>query len=207
MPQRGGVERAKTELRTAARARRAAAHAACAQRSRDKLCAAGLGFLGRAPGIVSGFHPYTDEIDCTGLMARLAQEGWTTCLPVVVAAGQALEFRVWRPGEPLEPGAWGILAPLGGAAVVRPDVLLVPLLAFDAQGYRLGYGGGFYDRSLAALRRDGRVTAVGVAFAAQEVGALPRAPHDEPLDWILTESGARRFETEAAAPRRRDACA
>ncbi|MEQ9607693.1 MAG: 5-formyltetrahydrofolate cyclo-ligase, partial [Kiloniellaceae bacterium] len=96
----------------------------------------------------------------------------------------------WRPGEPLQPAGFGTREPPQSAPLVQPGLLLVPLLAFDAAGYRLGYGGGFYDRSLALLRRAGDILAVGLAFAAQQVPAVPREPTDQPLDLVVTERGA-----------------
>ena len=108
-------------------------------------------------------------------------------LPVVIGADQPLLFRAWTPGETLAPGVWDIPIPPETAAEVLPDVLLVPMLAFDRQGYRLGYGGGFYDRTLEKLRAFRRVWAVGVAYAAQEVEAVPRGDHDAPLDYVMTE--------------------
>ncbi|HMT14743.1 MAG TPA: 5-formyltetrahydrofolate cyclo-ligase [Aestuariivirga sp.] len=143
--------------------------------------------LGCGARVVSGFHAFGDEITVLPLLAKLAQAGWITCLPVVVKKGQPLEFRAWAPGEALVPGRWNIPQPPEGATVVEPDVLLVPLLAFDRQGYRLGYGGGFYDRTLAGLRAHKSITAIGVAFAAQEVQAVPRESFDEKLDYIMTE--------------------
>lgn len=157
-----------------------------------KLAAAGLDFLGLEPRVVSGFKSFADEIDVLPLMARLARQGWRTALPVVVARGRPLLFRAWEPGEPTVAGPWSIPVPLATAPELEPDVLLVPMLAFDRQGFRLGYGGGFYDRTLAVLRAMKPVVAVGVAYAAQEVAELPRGPHDEPLDWILTEDGPKR---------------
>lgn len=98
-------------------------------------------------------------------------------------------FRDWSPEAPLEEGAFGVMVPAGGREVV-PDLLIVPLLAFDARGYRLGYGGGFYDRTLEVLRRDGQVRAVGFAYSAQFQPDLPLEPTDQPLDEIVTETGA-----------------
>ncbi|HUF44987.1 MAG TPA: 5-formyltetrahydrofolate cyclo-ligase, partial [Aestuariivirgaceae bacterium] len=113
-------------------------------------------------------------------------------LPVVVARGQPLVFRAWAPGNPTVAGIWSIPVPLESAPELEPDVLIVPMLAFDGEGYRLGYGGGFYDRTLARLRAIKPVVAVGAAFAGQEVAQVPRGPHDEPLDWIVTEHGPKR---------------
>jgi 5-formyltetrahydrofolate cyclo-ligase len=108
-------------------------------------------------------------------------------LPVVTARGLPLGFRRWRPGDVLVSGAFGLLVPGPSAEPVMPQLVLVPLLAFDRQGGRLGYGAGFYDRTLAVLRAAGPVIAIGVAYADQEVPAVPVEPHDQPLDWIATE--------------------
>jgi 5-formyltetrahydrofolate cyclo-ligase len=129
------------------------AHAAAGAAAGPALAAIGLDFLGREPGVVSGFVPFADEIDVLPLMARLAGEGWRTALPVVVGRDKPLVFRAWAPGEPTSAGAWSIPVPPDSAPEVEPDVLLVPMLAFDGAGFRLGYGGGFYDRTLAALAR------------------------------------------------------
>ena len=120
-------------------------------------------------------------------MSRLQHQGWRTCLPVVIAAEQPLVFRAWSPGQKLVPGMWDIPIPDDSAEEVLPDVLLVPMLAFDAKGYRLGYGGGFYDRTLEKLRALKTVTAIGVAYGAQMVDEVPRGPHDAPLDYVMTE--------------------
>jgi 5-formyltetrahydrofolate cyclo-ligase len=183
---------AKRRCRTAASEARARAHAAAGATAGVKLAEVGLDFLGMEPAVVSGFMPFADEIDVMPLMARLAGENWCTALPVVVGRDRPLVFRAWAPGEPTVAGAWSIPVPPDSAPEVEPDVLLVPMLAFDGAGYRLGYGGGFYDRSLAALRAVRPVVAVGVAFAGQELAQVPRGPHDEPLDWILTENGPKR---------------
>lgn len=176
----------KKQARAEASKRRAAAHAALKDTAGTTLAARGLPFAGE-PGIVSGFMPYKSEITTVPLLNRLRRDGWQTCLPVVVAAGEPLVFRAWNPGEALVPGVWGIPAPPPSAAEVLPDVLLVPLLAFDRAGYRLGYGGGFYDRTLAKLRAIKEVVAVGVAYHAQMVDQVPRAGYDAPLDYVMTE--------------------
>ena len=138
---------------------------------------------------VSAFHPYGNEIDTRQLLGKLAGEGWTTCWPVVVAKRQPLIFRRWLPGEPMETGVLKILVPLASAPEVEPDVLLVPLLAFDRAGYRLGYGGGFYDATLAMLRAKKTITAIGVAYSGQEVADVPHEAHDMKLDYVMTEKG------------------
>ena len=121
------------------------------------------------------------------LLTKLAGEGWITALPVIVGKGVPLMFRAWVPGEPLGSGLWDIKIPLETAPEVVPDVLIVPLLAFDRQGYRLGYGGGFYDRTLAKLRALKPITAIGVGFAAQAVEHVPHDELDQPVDFVMTE--------------------
>jgi 5-formyltetrahydrofolate cyclo-ligase len=137
--------------------------------------------------IISAFHSFGTEISTFELFDKLIAEGWTTALPVVVAKNVPLVFRQWAPGDALVLGRWDIKVPPETAREVLPDVLLVPLLAFDRKGYRLGYGGGFYDRTLAKLRALKTVTAIGVAYANQEVDAVPRDEFDQRLDWIMTE--------------------
>jgi 5-formyltetrahydrofolate cyclo-ligase len=139
--------------------------------------------------VVSAFFPYKSEIDTRPLLGKLAGEGWTTCLPIVIALHEPLVFRRWLPGEPTIPGVWDIPRPTCDAPIVEPDVLLVPLMAFDRHGYRLGYGGGFYDRTLELLRTKKKITAIGVAYSAQEVDSVPHDSHDQALDYILTEKG------------------
>jgi 5-formyltetrahydrofolate cyclo-ligase len=129
------------------------------------------------------------EIAPAALLARLAGEGHGTCLPVVTPLGNPLIFRMWQPGDELVARVWGILEPADTAPVVEPDVLLVPLLAFDRHGGRLGYGGGYYDRTIARLRSVKSVIIIGLAFGAQELEQVPCDVHDERLDWVLTEDG------------------
>jgi 5-formyltetrahydrofolate cyclo-ligase len=183
---------AKRRCRADAAEARARAHAAAGAAAGPKLAAIGLEFLDMEPATVSGFKPFADEIDVLQLMSRLAREGWRTALPVVEGRARPLVFRAWAPGEPTVAGAWSIPVPPETAPEVQPDVLLVPMLAFDHAGFRLGYGGGFYDRTLSALRAVKPIVAVGVAFAGQEMADVPREAHDEPLDWILTEHGPSR---------------
>jgi 5-formyltetrahydrofolate cyclo-ligase len=140
------------------------------------------------PGsVVAGYWPIVTELDDRPLLARLCERGVTCALPVVVSAGAPLVFRRWRPLDELESGVLGTSHPLLTAPEVVPDVVLAPLLAFDAEGFRLGQGGGYYDRTFAALRCRGVVTAVGVGFAVQRADRVPRGESDERLDWILTE--------------------
>ena len=143
------------------------------------------------PGVLSGYFPTPREFDPLPLLQRLATDGWTLALPAIVGDAP-LVFRRWTFGEPLIPGQRGIMEPASGE-ILRPAVLLIPLLAFDGRGARLGYGGGHYDRTLEALRREDSVTAIGLAFDSQEMPHLPLGPYDQRLDYILTPSGARRF--------------
>ena len=180
----------KAELRTMAALRREGLHKNL--RGTAALQLLSLPFpVKPQPGFscVSAFHPTGDEIDTRQLLGKLAGDGWTTCLPVVVAKRQPLIFRRWLPGEPMEMGVMKIAVPLSSAPEVEPDVLLVPLLAFDKAGYRLGYGGGFYDATLAMLRAKKSITAIGVAYAGQEVADVPHEAHDMKLDYVMTEKG------------------
>lgn len=149
---------------------------------------------------VSAYWPMGSELDPRPLLERLHGEGLTLLLPVTRGRHRPLLFRRWRPGEPLVPGGFGTSVPPETAAEGRPDILLVPLLAFDARGYRLGYGGGYYDRTLRALRNaNPALTAVGYAFAAQMVERVPHHGGDERLDWMVTERGATRFSRASAS--------
>jgi 5-formyltetrahydrofolate cyclo-ligase len=146
--------------------------------------------------VVAGYWPLGSEMDVRPLMLRLAAAGVEIALPVTRAADRPLEFRRWRPGDGLEMGAHGVSQPKPDAPAVIPTVLLVPLLAFDTAGWRLGYGAGYYDRTLAGLRGrllDARPLAIGIAYAAQEMADLPRHAGDQRLDGIVTERTARRF--------------
>lgn len=139
--------------------------------------------------VVSAYWPFRSEIDPRPLMQRLAALGCRIALPVTPKKGvaQPLRFHLWTPGTALAPRSFGVHEPGADAEEVRPDLLLVPLLAFDRHGGRLGYGAGHYDRTLEALRETRAVTAIGLAYAAQEVERLPIEAHDQPLDAILTE--------------------
>jgi 5-formyltetrahydrofolate cyclo-ligase len=143
-----------------------------------------------AGAVVSGYWPFADEIDPRPLLAALHDRGHALCLPVT-KAGEALRFRAWAPGDALVPGPFDTREPAPEKTERRPDCLLVPLLAVDDEGYRLGYGGGFYDRTLAAL---GDALSVGLAFAFQRRERLPRGAHDRPLHWLVSENGATQFE-------------
>lgn len=144
--------------------------------------------------VVSAFVAIGDETDPGPLIGLLRVKGHPIALPRVVKKGEKLAFHLYEPGATLIRGVFGLSQPGKDWPEAVPDVLIVPLLAFDARGMRLGYGGGFYDRTLADLRARRHVLAVGFAFAGQEVADVPHREGDEPLDWVVTETGARRFE-------------
>ncbi len=149
------------------------------------------------PGeIVAGYWRIKDEMDCQPILVRLMDGLQPVCLPVVLGDEEPLELRLWEQGAPLYEAGFGTLAPSELAPKVEPDIILMPLLAFDKRGTRLGYGGGYYDRTLERLTRRPRL--IGIAFAAQELDNVPRDSHDIPLDTIITEQGARHFAHEAA---------
>jgi 5-formyltetrahydrofolate cyclo-ligase len=173
---RGGLDEAE---------RRAAADGLLATLRREKPIA--------TPAIVSGFWPIKEEIDIRPLMVDLINQGCQLALPVVQGKGLPLVFRAWRPGDALEAGVFGTLQPSAKREVIEPDALIVPLLACDEEGWRLGYGGGFYDRTLAGLRTKKTVTAVGVGFNDQLVPEVPHGPSDQRLDWLLTDKRAYAF--------------
>lgn len=140
---------------------------------------------------VAGYMAIRTEIDPLQAMSELARSG-QVCVPVVTGAGQALEFRQWTPGCAMEKGAFGAMIPLK-APVLVPEVIILPLVAFDQAGTRLGYGGGFYDRTLQGLRQNGRLHCVGFAYEAQLSKGLPVEQNDQRLDAIVTEQGVRVF--------------
>lgn len=182
----------KAALRKAALSARAALSDDVRRAAGLAVAALGAGIVARErPARVSAFVSIKSEIDTAPLMLRLAEMGVPLCLPVVARKGEPLVFRAWRPGEPLEDRPFGLKEPPESAPEVEPDLLFVPLSAFDAEGRRLGYGGGFYDRTLEKLRARGRALAVGLAFAAQEVAEVPVFGHDQPIDGVLTEKGFR----------------
>jgi 5-formyltetrahydrofolate cyclo-ligase len=158
----------------------------------EALARHGLDFLPpRTPSatIVSGFASLPEEIRAWPLLRRLAGEGFRLALPAIEGKGRPLVFRAWTPGDTTEAGVWNIAQPKPDKAVVEPDILLVPLLAFDSAGWRLGYGGGFFDRTLRRLRSRKPVVAVGLGFDEQLVDAVPHLDYDQRLDWVLTPSG------------------
>lgn len=140
-------------------------------------------------GAVAVYYAQGSEIDPTPIAERLIAAGIPVALPVALSRDGHLQFRRWTPGETLAADAVGVPAPPAGAEVVRPSVVVTPLLAFDRRGGRLGQGGGHYDRTLENLRAAGPVFILGLAYAGQEVDAIPVEPHDQRLDAILTDAG------------------
>jgi 5-formyltetrahydrofolate cyclo-ligase len=172
-----------------ARNRASALRAGRGRRMSNDLSPDALRDIAIPPGrIIAGFWPILDEIDIRPLLAALHARGHPIALPVTGRRGEALVFRAWRPGAPLLAGRFGTSHPDG--AILTPDILLIPLLAFDARGNRLGYGGGFYDRTLARLPGALRI---GCAFAAQELDRVPAGPYDQRLHAVVTEAGLRQF--------------
>lgn len=146
-------------------------------------------YLGRFK-VVAGYQPMGSEIDPTPLVARFAATGAQIVLPRTAPKGSGLplSFHLWSPGQPLVKSVFGVAEPSPDAPQLTPDLLLVPLLAFDGLGHRMGYGQGHYDRTLEALRARHPVLAIGLAFEAQKVASVPREDHDQPLDGILTQT-------------------
>jgi 5-formyltetrahydrofolate cyclo-ligase len=179
----------KASLRVEASAIRRNVWLASGDSAREAVAIAGMEAIGSLGGaeIVAGYSPIRDELDVLPLVAALHGAGCRTVLPST-APGRTLTFRVWEPGVQLKCSKFGVMEPLEEYLELIPDLLLVPLLAFDRKGNRLGYGAGYYDLALRNLRRRGPVTAIGIAFDEQELPEIPREPQDEPLDMILTPS-------------------
>jgi 5-formyltetrahydrofolate cyclo-ligase len=179
----------KRTLRQDAVARRRIAHAAGGPAAAVRLAEDFGRFVTAPPGaIVSGYWPAGSEIDIRPLLGALHGAGHRLVLPVVVERDAPLIFRAWRPGEPVIKGN-GAWVPDETAPRFEPDLLLVPLVGFDRRGGRLGQGAGYYDRTLLKLRGERAVTAIGIAYAVQEISEIPTGPYDQPLDAVLTEAG------------------
>jgi 5-formyltetrahydrofolate cyclo-ligase len=179
-----GWRRTVRERLIAARlAMSAAAHVDASARVRELVLERLTPVAGR---LVGGYWPILGEVDCVPLLERILEAGGATALPVVTGPKRPLRFRPWTPGAAMASGRWDIPHPVEGPAV-RPDVLLVPLVGFDAAGHRLGYGGGFYDRTLAALPR--RPLTIGLGFEIGRLASLRPEPHDAAMDLIVTEAG------------------
>jgi 5-formyltetrahydrofolate cyclo-ligase len=177
----------KGDLRTAALARRDALSVEERAAAAQAIAARGLPLAIKPGTVVAGYSPIRNEIDPAPLMQTLAAKGARLALPVVPARGKSLIFRAWTPNARLMLGPLGILEPSPAAAELVPDIVLVPLAAFDRAGHRIGYGAGHYDFTLDHLRKR-KTLSIGLAFAAQEIPAVPAASHDVQLDLVLTEN-------------------
>jgi 5-formyltetrahydrofolate cyclo-ligase len=187
MSQPDSISDLKSIIRKDALLRRDALPAAERAKAAETIAARAFPLAIEPGQIVSGFSPLRTEINPIPLMRKLADAGAQLALPVVAGKGKPLIMRAWTFGEPLDSGVWGIREPKADAPEVAPDILLVPLLAFDRQGYRIGYGAGYYDMTIGKLRGIKPVVAVGIAFAAQEIASVPVTPRDVRLDLVLTE--------------------
>jgi 5-formyltetrahydrofolate cyclo-ligase len=181
------IQSAKSELRGVAIARRDALPAGQRAAAAQAVAARPFPISFPAGAIVSGYSPMKSEFNPVPLLRRLADAGAQLALPVVSGRGKPLIMRAWSFGAPLAAGVWGIREPPPEAPEVLPDILLVPLAAFDRSGQRIGYGAGYYDMTINRLRRVKTVTATGIAFAAQEIHAIPHTARDARLDLVLTE--------------------
>jgi 5-formyltetrahydrofolate cyclo-ligase len=183
----------KQQLRAKALAARDALSDEQRAAAAETVAARGLPFE-LAPGtVVAAYSPIRSEIDPTPLMRQLASRGARLALPTVTARGHSLIFRAWSVNDRLLLGSLGIPEPSPAAAEVVPDVMLVPLAAFDRAGHRIGYGAGYYDFTFSHLRKVKGVLGIGLAFALQEIDAVPALSHDVALDYVLTEREALDF--------------
>ncbi|MBN8961323.1 MAG: 5-formyltetrahydrofolate cyclo-ligase [Rhizobiales bacterium] len=181
------IDQNKSMLRTAALARRDALNDLARDAAAQRLAAFADIFNVTPNIVVAGYMPMRNEADPLPLMRALAGRGARLALPVVIARDAPLVFRAWREGDALIAGPFGTRHPADTTPQFVPDIVLVPLAAFDRRGHRIGYGGGYYDRTLAVLRAQKPVVAAGVAFAVQEVETVPASHHDAVLDVVLTD--------------------
>ena len=192
------IHAAKQALRAAIKTRRAAIPAESRLVAAQAIAAETVALLhvqklaGREAQVVSGFQSIGDEVDTGPVLKRLHAAKYTLCLPVMQGKNQPLLFRQWAPGDAMNTKVWGIQEPEADQPSLIPDVMLVPLLAVDPTGMRLGYGGGFYDRTIQVFRQLRGVLTVGIAFDEQRVDAVPHLAYDMALDWIVTPSGVHR---------------
>jgi 5-formyltetrahydrofolate cyclo-ligase len=183
------IDEQKRELRKAVFARRDALAPAERQAAAEAVAARPFPVAIKPGTIVSGFSPIRTEINPLPLMRRLEAAGAKLALPVIVGRGQPLVMRAYAFGDALDAGVWGIREPKAEAPQVDPDILIVPLAAFDRRGNRIGHGAGYYDMTINRLRALKPVLAIGIAYAVQEVDEVPVTPRDAPLDFVLTERG------------------
>jgi 5-formyltetrahydrofolate cyclo-ligase len=181
------TEITKAQLRAEALARREALPAQQRLAAAQTIAARDFPVKVTAGMIVSGFSPMKSEINPVPLLRKLADAGAQLALPVIVKRGQPLIMRAWKFGDPFKAGQWGIREPVAEAPEVAPDILIVPLAAFDRHGHRIGFGAGYYDMTINALRAKKQVTAIGITFAAQEIPRVPATERDARLDLVLTE--------------------
>jgi 5-formyltetrahydrofolate cyclo-ligase len=178
----------KNNLRAAALAARDALNHEHRTASAQSIATRGLPVEIRHGTVVAGYSPIRSEFDPVPLMRKLVTQGARLALPVISARDAPLQFRAWTLSEKLQRGPLGILEPSPEANEITPDILLVPLAAFDRSGHRIGYGAGHYDRTLSQLRASRKIIAIGLAFAAQEIPGVSASAHDARLDLVLTEN-------------------
>jgi 5-formyltetrahydrofolate cyclo-ligase len=193
------MSNSKAELRAKALAKRDALSDKKRASAAARLGKRGLPFEIVPGRIISGYSPIRSEIDPTPLMVKLASEGARLALPCVTTRGKSLIFRIWHPNDRLMLGPLGIPEPSPAAAEVIPDIMLTPLAAFDRLGHRIGYGAGHYDFTFAHLRKTKHIIGIGLAFAAQEIEAVPALSHDVALDYVLTETDVFDFRSPEVA--------
>ena len=193
-PDSDPIAQQKRTMRAYARARRDSINGTRARAAEQAVEVFLDQFEDLLPTEVAGYATFDSEFDCWPLLRALAGQHCSCALPRMVQDGRLLQFHEWQPDDPLEAGRFGILEPFDDKPQMRPHLVMVPLLAFDAKGFRLGYGGGFYDTTLEHLRAQGEVIAIGYGFSAQQVDAIPHEAHDQPLDWIVTEQASIRPE-------------
>ena len=187
MPDASEIQTRKAELRSVALTLRDALPPTVRQAAAEVIAARPFPVEIKPGIIVSGFSPMRTEINPIPLLRKLAEAGAGLALPCIAGRGHPLIMRAWDFGAPLASGQWGIREPTTEAAEVAPDILIVPLVAFDRAGQRIGYGAGYYDMTIHALRAKKKIVTVGIAFAAQEIAKVPATDRDERLDLVLTE--------------------
>lgn len=201
MTESSAITREKAALRARMRAWRDGLRGPAKVRAAEAIAERGatlvLELRGSAQAAVSGFASLPEELNVWPLLRRLHGAGVPLALPLVEGKRKPLVFRAWTPGDAMDRGVWGIPQPKADRPVLEPDLLLVPLLAFDRTGRRLGYGGGFYDRTLAGLRARKPIVAVGLAYDEQRIDAVPHLDYDQRVDWVLTPSGPIRCQPDA----------
>jgi len=195
------LDEAKSSLRKQAAATRARLAEQADAHSADLADQADSFMAHFSPQIVAGYWPVRTELNILPFLSALQDRGVRLCLPITGPAGTALSFHSWAYGAELDRGRYNIQQPFAEAEQLIPDVICVPLLAFDAACHRLGYGGGYYDRTLAAMREAGyQVSAVGMAYAGQELDQLVIGPYDQPLENVLTPQGWQQDPDRQTAP-------